>query len=79
MAIDGQKLARTTQDASVDELTVNDLRLIALDGATPSSQRPVPVQVPRAKATELLPGVEVTEFEATLPIEIYAELFKDRR
>jgi hypothetical protein len=32
----------------------------------------------RVPRHEPLPGVQVTEFEATLPIEIYGELFPDR-
>jgi hypothetical protein len=28
--------------------------------------------------SEILPGVQVTEFEATLPLEIYSELFGHR-
>ena len=30
-----------------------------------------------AQTQEPLPGVQVTEFEATLPLEIYGELFKE--
>ena len=30
----------------------------------------------RPQQSDLLEGVEVTEFEATLPIEMYGELFK---
>jgi hypothetical protein len=41
------------------------------------SPRLVPISQSQ-KTTEPLPGVQVNEFEATLPLEIYGELFKDR-
>lgn len=47
------------------------------EGRATSGQPSVSVVVPKAKPTPL-EGLEVTEFEATLPIEIYGELFTDR-
>jgi hypothetical protein len=44
-------------------------------GAVPSSSIP---SYRSNETRELIPGVQVTEFEATLPIEIYGELFKER-
>jgi hypothetical protein len=46
-------------------------------GAPAGSSAVKPSREP-AGTREPLPGVQVTEFEATLPIEMYGELFKDR-
>ena len=76
--MDERKVREITQDASRGELKVGDLRLVAPDGAIPTSHRPSALHAPKTKVAHSLPGVEVTEFEATLPLEIYGELFTDR-
>ena len=80
MAIDGRKAGPTPQNASPDDIRLDELQLVAPEGipATPS-RRPGAAIVSKGKAAHPIPGVEVTEFEATLPIEIYGELFKDHR
>ena len=79
MAIDGQNVGPTFRKGPLDDLKLDELQLAASKG-TPLTSRSQPlVDVVKAKAAHSFPGVEVTEFEATLPIEIYGELFKDHR
>ena len=78
MAIDRQNVGPTLRNGSLDDLKLDDLQVVASEGTPPANRRRPPVDV-KPKAGHSLPGVEVTEFEATLPIEIYGELFKDHR
>jgi hypothetical protein len=80
MVIRGRKVWRTTAESPLDGLQTECTTVVSPQGeihvVKPMSEPPHKV---KAAPTDSVTGLQVTEFEATLPLEIYGELFKDGR
>ena len=80
MVIKGRKVWRTTAESPLDGFQTEGITVVVPQGeihiVKPMSE---PGRKAKAPPVDSVTGLQVTEFEATLSLEIYGELFKDGR
>ena len=79
MVIRGRKVWRTTAEGPLDALQADRQAPVPAAGEVDVVEPAPPIRRVAAPSSEAVTGLQVTEFEATLPLDVYSDLFKDTR
>jgi hypothetical protein len=79
VVIRGRKVWRTTAESPLDGLPIGGIKVVPQGEIEIVKPPSAPTHQVKVNPAESVTGLQVTEFEATLPLEIYGELFKDGR
>ena len=79
MVIRGREVWHTTAEGLLDTLKADREESSAAAGDVDVVRPAAPVRRAVNPSSELVTGLQVTEFEATLPLDVYSDLFRDIR